>query len=272
VDYAGQLSEALPLVDDVVRFVGRRHHLSVEETEELNASVRLKLIERDYEVLRAFQGRCSLRTYLTTVVQRHFLDARIAQWGKWRPSATAKRLGPAAVLLDRLLTRDGHSFEDAVTVLREHHRVELPDADLASIAAQLPQRVSRRFVGDGGLEELPAPADPAVDVAERRDEAARMDGALAAALDRLADDERLLLRLRFREDLSVADIARLLKIDQKPLYRRLERLKTGLRRELEAAGIRRDLVLALVGAPDVELDPVLGTGEVGIPETGPSTS
>ena len=40
-------------------------------------------------------------------------EARIAEWGKWRPSAVAKRLGPTAVLLDRLLTRDGRPFDDA---------------------------------------------------------------------------------------------------------------------------------------------------------------
>ena len=44
------------------------------------------------------------------VIQRLFLDARIAKWGKWRPSVSARRLGGVAVLLERLLTRDGLSL------------------------------------------------------------------------------------------------------------------------------------------------------------------
>ena len=51
-----------------------------------------------------FEGRSQLRTYLITVVQRHFLDDRNARWGKWRPSSIARRIGPIAVLLDLLVT------------------------------------------------------------------------------------------------------------------------------------------------------------------------
>ncbi len=56
------------------------------------------------------------------VVQRLFLDHRNRQWGKWRPSAEAKRRGPLAILLERLVVRDGWTFEQAVETLRTNHR------------------------------------------------------------------------------------------------------------------------------------------------------
>ena len=74
-------------------------------------------------MLRRFEGRSSLTTYITVVVQRLFLDRRNRLWGKWRPSAEARRLGPTAVLLERLVSRDGWSAEQALETLRVNHGV-----------------------------------------------------------------------------------------------------------------------------------------------------
>ncbi|HEX2281159.1 MAG TPA: hypothetical protein VHG52_05280, partial [Thermomicrobiales bacterium] len=106
--------EHLHVIDQVVLFIARRHHLSREEADDLASAVKLKIIENDYEALRNFRGDCSLRTYFATIANRHFLDTRIAQWGKWRPSAQARRLGPTAVLLDQLMSRDGLLLDEAV--------------------------------------------------------------------------------------------------------------------------------------------------------------
>jgi hypothetical protein len=48
------------------------------------------------------------------------------------------------------------------------------------------------------------------------------------------------LRMRFEDGCSVADISRTLRLDQKPLCRRLERLLADLRAALEAAGLTKD--------------------------------
>jgi len=58
------------------------------------------------------------------------------------------------------------------------------------------------------------------------------------AINKLSVEDRLIVRLRFWEGLSVADIARGLKLDQKPLYRRLDRLLAELHSALTKAGIR----------------------------------
>src|SRR5215208_5464467 len=55
------------------------------------------------QVRRRFERRSSLPTYVTVVIQRLFLDYRNRLWGKWRPSSDAKRLGPTAMLLERLV-------------------------------------------------------------------------------------------------------------------------------------------------------------------------
>ena len=81
----------LALIDRIVAATCRRNRMTAEETEDFGSSLKLKLIANDYEVLRAFEGRCSLGGYLTAVVQRAFIDHRNHLWGRWRPSAEARR-------------------------------------------------------------------------------------------------------------------------------------------------------------------------------------
>jgi len=60
--------------------------------------------------------------------------------------------------------------------------------------------------------------------------------ALDAAVAGLEPQDAVLLRLRFIEGLQVSAIARTLRLDQKSLYRRIDRLKARLRAALEAQG------------------------------------
>ena len=48
----------------------RSVHLTPEDVDDLCAEVYLALLDRNYAVLRAFRGECSLATYLTVVARR----------------------------------------------------------------------------------------------------------------------------------------------------------------------------------------------------------
>ena len=232
----------LKVIDDIVAFLAFRHHLNAEEREELNAGVRLKLIDDNYAVLRKFAGHSTLKTYLTAVIHRYFLDRRIEQWGKWRPGIATRRNGPTAVLLDRLISRDGLSFEEAVETLRTNHGVSESREALERLCELVPQRAPRRFVGEERLADVPAECpmeDALIRKMDRAAHAAALERALEAALAQCEPDDRLLLKLRFQDGLQIARIARLLGVEQKPLYRRLERIIATLRAELESRGIDR---------------------------------
>ena len=263
MDYERLAVDNLPLVDSVVRTIARRHRLSADEADELASSVRLKLVENDYEVLRKFEGRSQLRTYLVTVVQRHFLDERNARWGKWRPSAQARRLGPAAVLLDQLLTRDRLPFDDAAQSVAARYGDRVSRAQLHEIAVQLPARSSRIFLGEHELEHMAAPADTdAIESSERRETGERVERALAAALEQLNDEDRAILQLRFCGNVKLARIAEMLGAPAKPFYRRVEDLMQVLRTALRAHGVSDADVSAIIEHPDSGLGGVL-EGAVG---------
>jgi RNA polymerase sigma factor for flagellar operon FliA len=246
----------LATVEQIVRFVVRRHHLAKDEADELSSSVKLKIIENNYEVLRKFQGRSSLRTYLTSVVQRHFLDDRTARWGKWRPSAAARRLGPTALLLDRLITRDGLTVDEAVETVCARKDASLSREAMHALALKLPQRVRKRFVSDEDLEAYPAveSAGALENEGTGKTRADEIERCLASAMEGLTDEDRLILKLRFQHELQVSRISRLTGLDQKSLYRRLEQMMKRLRHELEARGVTGDEVTSLLGHPAAGFD------------------
>lgn len=255
----------LHVIDQVVLFIARRHHLSREEADDLASAVKLKIIENDYEALRNFRGDSSLRTYLATIANRHFLDTRIAQWGKWRPSAQARRLGPAALVLDRLMSRDGLSLNEAVETMRANGESDLSWDELVAIGRQLTVRPRRRFSGPEELNDHPSSTatENGVDATEVRAEAERIAEALADALGQLGTEDRLILRMRFQDNVPVSRISRMLGLDQKRLYRRLDHVMKTLRTALEARGVSRERVAAIAGHPAADVFDALDRSAAG---------
>jgi len=129
--------------------------------------------------------------------------------------------------------------------------------------ARLPARTGRTFVGDEALETRAAPDERADRALENREAAAvaeRAAGALAQALQSLPAQDRLILKLRFADGQRVVEIARLLRVDQKALYRRIERLLLQLRECLERASVSGALLLQAMDERGFDLR--LGEAEV----------
>jgi len=253
----------LTTIERIVGFVCRRNRLPDAEAEDFRSLVQLKLIENDYEVLRRFRGQSTLRTYLTVVIQRRFLDYRASEWGKWRPSAEARRLGPIAVDLERLTTRDGLSREEAIESLVTRSPPQASRAELLDAYRRLPDRAPRRRVGEENAQEIPAPVDVEGDVFRRQisPSAERARQALRAAVAELPAQDRIIVKLRFEEGCPISDIAAALRLPQKPLYRRMEGILGSLRRRLEAGGLNSSDVGDFLGMLDS--GPSLETGSGG---------
>jgi RNA polymerase sigma factor for flagellar operon FliA len=238
----------LPVLDRIIAFEVRRHHGSTDTHEEFRSQVHLRLIENDYAILRKFEGRSTIRTFLTTVVVNQFKDHLNRELGKWRPSAMAKRLGSVATQLERCLIRDGLSFDEACRVLATKHGITSGRAELEQIAAKLPIRYRRRYEPETAIEAVPAPgeADHLVIDSERQ---ARLDSVMAVLSReraRMPPEDAMIVALRFEDGRKVSEIAGILRLPQKPLYDRIKKLTTQLRTRLEAAGIDAALVRELL--------------------------
>lgn len=235
--------------------VAHRNHLRTDEAAEFTQEVTVRLLEDDYGVIRKFEGRSSFTTYLMTVILRLFHQYRVEQWGKWRPSAEAKRLGDKAITLERLITRDGYTFDEAVKVLTTPAGSQYTIAELEAIYVRLPHRNPRPMMVSGEIAPdaaaVEAEAYDRVEMAERERSARKAARTVDGLLAQMSAEDRMILNMRFVRAMKVPEIARCLHLDQKKVYKRLETLFLRMRKNLEAAGLTRAELAALL---DVEGD------------------
>jgi RNA polymerase sigma factor for flagellar operon FliA len=233
LDGPALLALYLPDIQDAIRCVSKQRNLTADEAEELSSVVYLRLLQRNGAILRNFRGESSLRTFLVVVVRRILLDGWIARSGKWRPSADARRLGRVAVRLERLVFRDGMPLPQAAQMIRMSLRVTDSDDELAFLLSLLPSRPARQFVSDDCLAgRRSAEPDPLESLLERSGDA--RSAMLSRVLATLDAEDRELVTLRFEQQLSVRRIAQLRGLDEKPLYRRFDRVLRQLRAGMEA--------------------------------------
>jgi RNA polymerase sigma factor (sigma-70 family) len=230
-------ADQFALLQRVIRTVARNNRLNPDDAEDFAQTVHVKLLQRDYDAFDSYEGRCYLSTYLTVVVTRLLLDWRNATQGKWRSSASALRLGPDAVLLERLMNRDGLTREEAIATVASR-RPGTAACQVAAIADRLvprPRRIFVRDVPDDALGRLEF-QDPIV-AAELRARRRHVRGALRQAYAVLPPEDRRLIALRFGRALTIRAIGDELGTDPKPLYRRLDRALKTLRHRLTALGV-----------------------------------
>ena len=247
--------EELPRLERSIAALCRRCGHRGDDADDVASWLKARLIEHDYQALRKFRGDSELATYLTTVTRMLYRDWVVQQHGRWRPSAEAQRQGTVAMQLERLVYRDGLTLANGIEQLRTMRVTDLSDRRLVAIFRSLPARepLRPRAVDAETIDVLPdaTSADDLVVREEARQHRSVADAALDGALNELETEDRVLIRLRFWEGLSIADVARALALPQKPLYRRLERLFVRLRERLVAQGVSSAAVRELLDEGDV---------------------
>jgi RNA polymerase sigma factor (sigma-70 family) len=241
----------LSLIERVIRFVCRKNRLELQDQDDFTSAVMLRLMENDYAIIRKFEGRSTFAAYITSVTQRLFLDLRIQTWGKWHASAEATRLGDAAVLLERLLFRDGHPFPEAVAMISVQYP-ELTQSALETLLARLPLRTPRQRMvelTDAASATLADKhsADISAIQQEQRQLSARVSTIMNSVIATLPEEDQTILRLRFECDMNMVQIARSLHAHEKQIRRRFQKHLQAFRTALERGGLAANEILAAIG-------------------------
>jgi len=260
VEDAAESAEDLFLaqLDTIERAIGyacRHGSMRDEDAEDFASWVKLKLIEKNYAVIRKYERRASFAGFISVVVQRLLLDYRISQWGKWHASAEAKRLGEPAITIEAMLYRDGRTIDDVLPMLMRRWP-DLGRETVEAIARRLPSRAPRpRSVDLELVKDTLTALDSADEFeTERVDLARRIEMVVRETMSGLERQRRLIFRLRFDGGMSVAEISRVLRIEQKPLYRSLQRTLALLRKRLENAGVNAEDVQDILESRRADLD------------------
>ena len=257
MDVARLFESNLALIDGVIASVCHRAGMFGADAEDFASATKLALMENDYAVLRLFEGRSSLTTFLAVIVQRFLIDERAKRTGRWHPSREAERLGESAVVLERIVRRDHRSIEEAIPIVQSIDPT-LTRERVLEIEARLPLRAPRpRAVDLSDAEEGLAAAERADDRALAADAerlAEKTSNAIRDALETMTLEERMIIRFHYASAMTIAEISGVLRLPQRPLYRRLEALLRRLRATLTAAGIDAHDLGDLIGNATRELD------------------
>lgn len=232
------LLRSLPVLRAVVAAAAKRWRLEREDAEDLLSEVQIKLLENDGEALRRCEDATRLRAFLATTVARHWLDRRNHEWGKWRPCAEAKRQGPDGELLDRWISRDGLTLDQAAEKARQHG-IPWDRAEIERRAALFPFRAKRRQETDEGLEARPAAEDSpeeALVASERAGQRALALRLVGEEISTWPPEDKLTLRGWLRGQ-TITAISQQLQVPRRPLYRLFETFFQRLRRRLQQSGI-----------------------------------
>jgi RNA polymerase sigma factor (sigma-70 family) len=237
--------------------LGRNSGLPEHEADEFQSWALFKLVDKDYRILASWEEVSSFSTYLTVVLVNLLRDYRIHVWGKWRPSAAARRQGREAMLLERLRFRDRLPWGEAINQVRALPDSSLSREELGRIADSLPERSERRMVGEEELLRIAVngSVEERIKECERAPLVARLHEKLLALMRALPAEDRLVLKLHFQDDFTIAAISLLLRIPQKQLYSRRDKCLKKLCRAFGEDGLGYEEVGELLDSPWMDLCP-----------------
>jgi RNA polymerase sigma factor (sigma-70 family) len=219
-------TDFLKLHSSLIMQVAREFAVGAEQANDCFLFACERLSDDGFRRLRSFRrhGPARFRTWLATVVANLCIDWRRKLHGRVRPIAAVTALPPLDQKVYRYIYLRGMTRAECQRALVR----EFPEVTLEQIAdanARLFKRLSsrqrwqlsHRFRGSVSLEVAMSPDDESAlfqpeDSApgpERLTEQWASQEAVNDALQRLAPRQRLLLRLRYQQDLTLEEVARL---------------------------------------------------------------
>jgi RNA polymerase sigma factor (sigma-70 family) len=253
--WAGFLDAYSPLLLDVVRLFERDE----DAAGDCYLFICEQLCRNGFRRLRCFRtdGPASFTTWLRAVARNLCLDWHRQEFGRHRVFESIARLPALDQEIFKKIFVDGLSA-DAAHLTLEPRLPGLTLAEVGRCIGRIEQSLTprqrwllsvRRARGGRGaaagtedsdevLERIPGEGPDPESLAALREERA----ALLGALSRLPDRDRLVVRLRFEQELTLEEIARLLNLDNAQSADRLIREVVGkLRRTMahSSAGMRK---------------------------------
>lgn len=248
------LKQLLPRLTRWIASVCWRRGVFREDAEDVQQEVLAKLADDDCSALERLRRQSNVRTFVWTITTNVILDEIRRRKSRWRPSAIARGLGTTAVMLEALLFRDGWEYDEAVAKLvAEGVRESLEELD--AIRAKLPDRPTRRFVSDEAVSGSVAPegTDDSFQNRDREELLTRLQKVLTTALGELDPEDRFLLKRLLFSGRTVAQVALELRVEQRPLYRRRDRILRFLRKRLESCSLGWNEIRELMGWRELDL-------------------
>lgn len=206
------------------------------------------LKEDDFRRLREFKGRCSITTYLTSIISRFVVDIIRSRSGRSRAKERAVKLGILGEQVYDLMIQRGHSASETAEIMETTFGRQVSVREVQDIHAGLVGRDTRYqscaesnigWGDDGCLVAINA-VTPEGELSDKSRQKWRSE-LLSLLLENLKGEDRLLLRLRFpldeeAEPHDMATIAAMVGLSEQQAERKLRRILIGCREQLLKKG------------------------------------
>lgn len=246
-------TSCLPRIWKLLNALIRGSSLSTADAEDFSSWAQEHLIRNDYAAVRTAGEHFTDDAYLRVTLVHLLIDFRNASWGRWRPSAVAKRLGRVAIQLEQLIFRDQIPVQHAVQMMVSKEK-GYTEKEIRQLVRALPLRLRAHEVDLDQAEQEATAVD-----AERRLQQEelwlKLARALSNAFANLSLEDQVIARMKFQDGATIPEIARMLRVDGKPLYRRIEKILRVLRESMEREGVKPGDVR---DALDLESDDLTG--------------
>jgi RNA polymerase sigma factor (sigma-70 family) len=227
-------------------FAGIRHYAQdYDDVMEVFARVCEALREDDFRRLRTYAAQpvhqARFSTWLVTVVRHLTVDWFRQRDGRRRLPAVAEGLPPLQRRIFEHVFLAGRSHVEAFELIRAR---EAPTMTFRAFLAELRAVYKAVTKGRRGmlLPELTQAPPPESDAeAPASDESAEWTALVEQGLASLGPEDRVAVELFVLEELPAGDVARIVGLpNAKAVYNRVYRALALLRKQLEAAGVRRE--------------------------------
>jgi RNA polymerase sigma factor (sigma-70 family) len=227
------------------------------DTDELLNEVLNHLKADDFRVLRQFQGKSKLSTYLTTIIANLVVDLVRKKKGRCRAKERSRELGEVAERLYGAVYGHGFSLDEAHSFLQGTWGITESHAELGVLLEQIRGRESLHLMHAGdcwpftgqsmltedGEEISIADRAPSAEVMLAGEQTARLARrVLSAVLEELTGEERIILSLRFPivdgdEPKGNGEIATMLGLTEKAVDNRVRRILNRCRQMILSKGL-----------------------------------
>lgn len=226
------------------------------EALELSNLVLNKLEANEYKILKQFQGKSKLTTYLTAIISRQAVDMLRQKHGRNRQKERAGALGPLGDKVYKIVFQQGLSL---VEVQKDFLRRRLPvptDEAIQEVIDNIqgPVKIPADTpdIKTGFLKPADNPGGNVVEIPDHASnpEQTMLDQtrnqsvnlSLAELLDKLSGEDRMILRMRFgfgehEKQAKIPEIAAALHISPKTVYKRITTILGTCRKHLELKGV-----------------------------------
>lgn len=226
------------------------------EALELSNLVLDKLEADEYKILKQFQGKSKLTTYLTAIISRQAVDMLRQKHGRNRQKERAGALGPLGEKVYKIVFQQGLSL---VEVQKDFLRKRLPvptDEAIQEVIDKIEGPVKipadTQDIKTGFLKSRDNPGEKDVVVSDHASNPEQtmldqtrnqtIDLTLMELLDKLSGEDRMILRMRFglgehEKPGQIQEIAAALHISPKTVYKRITTILGTCRKHLELKGV-----------------------------------